>query len=51
MKNILYFAGAVALGHLVGSEGEIPASIVFGIIAGGAAFIISKFVESYKKRK
>lgn len=50
MKNILYFAGAVALGHLVGSEGEIPASIVFGIIAGSAYWIISKFVESYKRK-
>ena len=49
-KEIFYFAGAVALGHLVGSEGEIASTIVFGIIAGGAAFIISKFIESYKRK-
>ena len=51
MKNNLYFAGAVTLGHLAGSNGEIPASLVFGIIAGGGYFIIGKFVESYNKRK
>ena len=50
MKNILYFAGAVALGHLAGSNGEIVSTLVFSIIAGGGYFIISKFVESYKKK-
>lgn len=50
MKNNLYFAGAVMLGHLAGSNGEIASSLVFGIIAGGAYFIVSKFVESYKKK-
>lgn len=50
MKNNLYFAGAVLLGHLAGSNGDIPASLVFAIIAGGAYFIVSKFIESYKRK-
>lgn len=49
MKNILYFAGAVALGHLAGSNGEIPSTLVFSIIAGSAYWIISQFVKQYKK--
>ena len=50
MKNILYFAGAVMLGHLAGSNGEIVSTLVFGVIAGVGAFIVSKFVEQYKKK-
>ena len=50
MKNILYFAGAVMLGHLTGSNGEIASTVVFGIIAGAGYWIISKFVESYKRK-
>ena len=49
MKNNLYFAGAVMLGHLAGSNGEIASTLVFGAIAGVAYFIISKLIESYKK--
>ena len=45
MKQNLYFAGAVLLGHLAGSNGDIPASLVFAIIAGGGYFIIGKFEE------
>jgi len=48
-KEFFYLSGAVALGHFFGSDFEIASSLVFGAIAGVAAFIISKFVEQYKK--
>lgn len=50
-KELFYLGGAVALGHFFGSDYEIASSLVFGIIVGGAAFIISQFVEQYKKNK
>lgn len=48
-KEFFYLGGAVALGHFFGSNYEIASSLVFGAIVGVAAFIISKFVEQYKK--
>ena len=48
-KEFFYLGGAVALGHFFGSDYEIASSLVFGIIVGAAAFIISQFVEQYNK--
>jgi len=48
-KEFFYLSGAVALGHFFGSDFEIASSLVFSAIVGVAAFIISKFIEQYKK--
>ena len=48
-KEFFDLGGSVALGHFFGSDYEIASSLVFGAIVGVFVFVISQFVEQYKK--